>query len=115
MPAFLIVDEDQNFRDALAIGLRLDGHHAIGLADADEARAWLKTCVFDCCVVDAHLAGADELLETAAAGGLRAIAIGPYPDLLDAASPRHPRAQALAKPFRAIDLVARVVRSASAA
>jgi DNA-binding NtrC family response regulator len=115
MAAFLIVDEDQNFRDALAIALRLDGHHAIGLPDAETARAWLQACVFDCCVVDAHQPGADSLLERAADSGVRAIAMGPYPELLAAASPRHPRAGSLAKPFRASDLVARIERSASAA
>jgi DNA-binding NtrC family response regulator len=107
MAAFLIVDEDRNFRDALAIGLRLDGHHAVALADADEARTWITTLAFDCCLVDAHLPGADALLENAAASGLRAIATGPYADLLAAAAARHPRADALAKPFRAADLVAR--------
>jgi DNA-binding NtrC family response regulator len=115
MAAFLIVDEDQNFRDALAIGLRLDGHHAVALADAEGARTWIAALAFDCCLVDAHLPGADALLESAAASGLRAIATGPYADLLAAAAARHPRAEALAKPFRAADLVARVARPATAA
>jgi DNA-binding NtrC family response regulator len=115
MPAFLIVDEDRNFRDALAIGLRLDGHLAVAVADADAARAYLGAVRLDCCVVDAHLPEADEVLEVAAAHGLRAIATGPYAELLDAASARHPRAEALPKPFCARDLVARVERPASAA
>ncbi|HEX9308767.1 MAG TPA: hypothetical protein VF912_21845 [Anaeromyxobacter sp.] len=115
MPAFLIVDEDRNFRDALAIGLRLDGHIAVATGDAEDARARLAAGWFDCCLVDAHLAGADELLEIAARAGLRAIATGPYAELLTAAAARHPHAQALPKPFRAADLVARVQRAASAA
>ncbi len=61
MAAFLIVDEDRNFRDALAIGLRLDGHRALAVGDAEEARARLRDGGFDCCVVDAHLADADAL------------------------------------------------------
>ena len=116
MPAFLIVDEDRNFRDALAIGLRLDGHLAVAVADAEAARAQLGAARrFDCCVVDAHLPDADGVLEIAASRGLRAIATGPYPELLEAASARHPRAEALPKPFCARDLVARVERPASAA
>ncbi len=116
MAAFLIVDEDRNFRDALAIGLRLDGHLAVAVGDAEEARACLGAAWrFDCCLVDAHLAGADAVLEAAAARGLRAIATGPYPELLDAASARHPRAEALPKPFCANDLVARIERPASSA
>ncbi len=115
MAAFLIVDEDRSFRDALAIGLRLDGHDALALGDADDAQTRLRDGGFDCCLVDAHLPGADALLEIAAASGVRAIATGPYADLLEAAAARHPRAEALAKPFRACDLVSRVGRTASAA
>jgi len=112
MSAFLIVDEDRNFRDALAIGLRLDGHRALAVGDAEEARARLRDGGFDCCVVDAHLADADALFEIAAASGLRAIATGPHADLLEAAEARHPRAEALAKPFRAVDLVSRIASAA---
>ncbi len=115
MAAFLIVDEDRNFRDALAIGLRLDGHRAVAVGDAEDARARLRDDGFDCCVVDAHLPGADALLEMAATAGVRAIATGPYAELLEAASARHPRAVALAKPFRASDLVSRIARAATAA
>lgn len=115
MAVFLIVDEDRNFGRALAIGLRLDGHFAFALGDAEEARTRLGAGWFDCCVVDAHLPGADELLELAAGTGVRAIAIGPHPDLLEAAAARHPRAEALAKPFQAADLVARIGLAANAA
>jgi DNA-binding NtrC family response regulator len=115
MAVFLIVDEDRNFRHALAIGLRLDGHFAFAVADAEDARARLGAGWFDCCVVDAHLPGADALLEIAAAQGVRAVATGPYPDLLAAATARHPHARPLAKPFRAADLLAWVERAASAA
>jgi DNA-binding NtrC family response regulator len=108
MSGFLIVDGDRNFRDALAIALRLDGHLAVATGDTEVARAQLAVGWFDCCVADAHLPGADALLEIAAGAGLRAIATGPYPDLLAAAAARHPHAEAIAKPFRASDLVARV-------
>jgi DNA-binding NtrC family response regulator len=115
MPAFLIVDEDRNFRRSLVIGLRLEGHFAFAAGDADEAMARLSAGWFDCCVVDAHLPGADALLTVAADAGAYTFAMGPYPDLLEAAAARHPRAGALAKPFRAADLVARVDQAASAA
>ena len=114
MVAFLIVDEDRSFRDALAIGLRLDGHLALATGDVDVACERLRVVRFDCCLVDAHLPGADTLLEIAAGAGLRAIATSTHPDLLAAAATRHPNAEALPKPFRASDLVARV-ETASAA
>jgi DNA-binding NtrC family response regulator len=115
MAAFLIVDEDQNFRRSLVIGLRLDGHFAFAVGDAEAARTRLGAAWFDGCVVDAHMPGADALLELAAGTGARAFATGPYPDLLQAAQARHPRAEALAKPFRAAELLARMQRTASAA
>ena len=115
MLAFLIVDGDRNFRDALAISLRLDGHLAIATGESDEACERLRAIRFDCCLVDAHLSGADVLLEIASGAGLRAIATSPHMDLLRAAAARHPHADALAKPFGAADLVARAESRASAA
>jgi DNA-binding NtrC family response regulator len=115
MPAFLIVDEDRNFRRSLVIGLKLDGHFAFAAGDAEEARTRLGAVWFDCCVVDVHLPGADALLQMAAVAGAHTFATGPYPDLLEAAAARHPRAEALAKPFRATDLLARIERAASSA
>ena len=114
MVAVLIVDADRNFRDALAIGLRLDGHVAMAVADVDEACERLRAVRFDCCLVDAHLAGADALLEIAAGAGLQAIATSPYPELLAAAASRHPAARALAKPFGARELAGRVERRTAA-
>ena len=106
MAAFLIVDPDRAFREALAIALRLDGHDALGASSVDDARERISAARFDCCIVDAHLAEADALLETAAASGMRAVATGRYADLLAAAAARHPSARALLKPFRAADLAA---------
>ncbi len=108
MAAFLIVDADRAFRDALAIALRLDGHDALAAGTAEDARERLSAIRFDCCVVDAHLPGADPLLEAAAAAGIRAIATGRYADLLAASAKRHPNAATLAKPFRVADLAAHV-------
>lgn len=102
--SFLIADEDRNFREVLAIALRLDGHDVAVASSSDEARALLAARRFACCAVDAHLAGADAVLEAADAAGALAVATGPYPELLAAAAARHPRAALLAKPFRALDL-----------
>jgi DNA-binding NtrC family response regulator len=113
MVAFLIVDGDRNFRDALAIGLRLDGHLATATGDVDEACDRLRAIRFDCCLVDAHLPGADALLEIAAGAGLQAIATSPHPDLLAAAASRHPRAGALAKPFASGELIHQVALSSA--
>lgn len=115
MTAFLIVDGDRNFRDALGIELRLDGHYATTVGTVEEAQARLAAVRFDCCVVDAHLPDADALLEAAAESGLRAVAVGRYPELLAAAAVRHPHAATLPKPFRACELAARVDRGVTAA
>ena len=115
MVAFLIVDGDRNFRDALAIGLRLDGHPAVSTGDVEQASELLRSARFDCCLVDAHLPGAEALLEVAADAGVHAIAASPHPDLLEAAASRHPRAAAMVKPFQSMDLVARARQHASAA
>jgi DNA-binding NtrC family response regulator len=106
--SFLIVDEDRNHREALAIALRLDGHEVVVEQGAEDGRARLAARHFDCVVVDAWLAGADALLEAAARLGILAVATGAYPELLRAAAVRHPHAAALAKPFRAVELTARL-------
>ncbi len=110
MATFLIVDGDKNFREALAIALRLDGHVASATGTVEEARARLEAVRFDCLAVDAHLPGADALLEAAAKTGVRALATGRYPELLAASAARHPSAEMLPKPFRAADLAARARR-----
>jgi DNA-binding NtrC family response regulator len=115
MLAFLIVDGDRNFGEAVAIALRLDGHLALGTTDVDEACDRIRSHRFDCCLVDAHLPGADGLLEIAAGAGIRAIATSPHEDLLAFAAARHPHAEALAKPFGVGALVARAERHASLA
>lgn len=102
--SFLIVDEDRNFREALAIALRLDGHEAAVAATSEEGCTRLRERRFTCCVVDVHLIGADAVLETAAASDARAVATGPYAEILAAVSARHRHAAVLAKPFHAFDL-----------
>jgi DNA-binding NtrC family response regulator len=99
MATFLIVDSDRNFREALAIALRLDGHEAESAATADAALLALAAKPFACCVVDAHLVDADAVLDAATRAGARTIVTGPHADLLVHAARRHPRAEQLAKPF----------------
>ncbi len=103
--SFLIVDEDRNFREAVAIALRLDGHEAVAAATGDEALLRLGARLFACCVVDVHLAEADEVLAAAAAAGVLPVAAGPHPELLAAVAARHPAVVTLPKPYRAFDLV----------
>jgi DNA-binding NtrC family response regulator len=99
MATFLIVDGDRNFREALAIALRLDGHLAQVAPSAEDALTVLARTRVECCVVDAHLDDADAVLEAAARAGARTIVTGPYADLLQHAARRHPTVQPLAKPF----------------
>ncbi|HET8541335.1 MAG TPA: response regulator [Anaeromyxobacter sp.] len=115
MASFLIVDEDRNFREALAIALRLEGHEASAVGDAAAARARLASAALDCCLVDVHLRGADGLLEAACRAGARAFATGPHPDLVAAAARRHPGAGALPKPLSAREVEAAVAGGTRAA
>jgi DNA-binding NtrC family response regulator len=106
MASFLLVDGDRNFREALAIALRLDGHAVIGAATAEDALARLEreAGALDCCLVDAHLWDSDAVLDAAARAGVRTIVTGPHAELLEHATRRHPRAEPLAKPFGAAAL-----------
>jgi len=101
MAAYLIVDPDRNFREALAIALRLDGHAVTAAATSDEALAQLERGGRPCLVVDAHLWGVDAVLGAAARAGIRTVLTGPHADLLAHAARRHPFAEPLAKPFAA--------------
>ena len=107
MASFLLIDEDRNFREALAIALRLEGCEVASTSSAADARAALSLRSYDLCVVDLHLAGAEGLLAEVLARPLAVLMTGPHADLLDHAAARFPRAQVLEKPFRARDLLAR--------
>jgi DNA-binding NtrC family response regulator len=104
MASFLIVDGDRNFREALAIALRLDGHEVTGAATADEALTQLERGAHACVVVDAHLWEAEAVLAAAERARVRTVLTGPYADLLAHAARRHPNAEPLAKPFAAAAL-----------
>jgi DNA-binding response OmpR family regulator len=109
MSSFLLIDEDRNFREALAIELRLDGCQVASADSADGARSALSAARFDLCVVDLHLAGAEAFLAELSSLPLPVLVTGPHADLLASAAGRFPGALVLEKPFRARDLMARLV------
>ncbi len=102
--AYLIVDPDRNFREALAIALRLEGHEVRTASDASQARAQLELGGVSCCVADWGVDGIDQVLELATRAGVRTIVTGVHPALVDSTARRHPRTEALPKPFRAEEL-----------
>lgn len=102
--SYLIVDPDRNFREALAIALRLDGHEAVVAESAADGAAALQGRPVGWCLVDAHLQDAEQVLAAAERAGVRVVMTGPYADVLEAAGRRHPTALLLAKPIRPRDL-----------
>lgn len=102
--SFLIVDADRNFREALAISLRLDDHTVTVADSAEEGFSELARGSACCCLVDVHLPNAEALLDAAARAGVRVVMTGPYAELLTQFALRHPGVQLLAKPFRIVDL-----------
>jgi DNA-binding NtrC family response regulator len=104
--ALLLVDGDRNFREALAIGLRLDGVDVTAVGSVTDADTALQSSAWSLVVVDALLPGADALLERLAATGPgRVVATGTHPEILDRAASRH-RVRTLEKPFGARELQA---------
>lgn len=112
MATVLLIDGDRNFREALAIALRLDGCTVTSASVAAEALALLRRGGFDLCLVDLNVGGAEGLLAAATASPAPVLVTGPHPELLEAAARRHPRAQPLAKPFAVADLLARLASPA---
>lgn len=115
MASFLIVDGDRNFRETLAIALRLDGHEALVASSPEVALALLAGGSIECCLVDAHHPAADALLDAAEDARAIPFATARYPEMLAAIAARHPKVRTLSKPFRAADLEVAVVPGASAA
>ena len=101
---YLLVDADRNFREALAIALRLEGHDVRTASEGQEALAQLKLGGVACCVADWGVDGVDELLEAAVRSGVRTVVTGVHPSLVSSTARRHPRSEELAKPFRAEEL-----------
>src|SRR6266567_2757232 len=103
--ALLLTDGDRNFRQALAIALRLDGHRVAEADSVEAARRELAGGDVRWCIVDLRLAGAAELVgQLASDPRASVIATTVDPDLLAATLERHPEIAALEKPFRVEDL-----------
>ena len=103
--SFLIVDSDRNFREALAIALRLEGRMVVTAQSVSDALPILERGGIRCCVVDWAVEGADELLEAATRAGVHAILTGVHPTLVASTARRHARVEPLPKPFGAEALV----------
>jgi len=99
--SFLIVDADRNFREALAIALRLEGHAVLTASGPIEALPLLERGGVTCCVVDWCVEGTDELLEAATRSGARTVLTGVHPTLVASTARRHESVEALPKPFGA--------------
>ena len=108
MAPLLLVDGDRNFRQALAIALKLEGIDVASCGSADEALDWLALSQFRLCVVDCLAPGADRLLDELHGAAMGVIATCTYPELLSRAVRRHPRFGTLPKPFGARELAQRV-------
>jgi DNA-binding response OmpR family regulator len=114
MATVLLIDGDRNFREALAIALRLDGCAVVATGSAAEAAPILERGAFDLCLVDMNVDGLEGLMASAAARPVPLLVTGPYAELAEAAARRHPPAQALPKPFEAAVLLARLAAGADA-
>jgi DNA-binding NtrC family response regulator len=105
--AYLIVDADRNFREALAIALRLEGYTVLTASGPIEALPLLERGGVRCCVVDWCVEGTDELLEAATRASARTVLTGVHPALVASTARRHARVEALPKPFGAEALLVR--------
>jgi DNA-binding NtrC family response regulator len=110
MASVLLIDADRNFREALAIALRLDGCAVTAVRGGTEARDLVERGGFDLCLIDLKVKGVEVLLGAAVARRTPVLVTSPYPELLEAAARRYPPVQVLPKPFAASDLLARLAR-----
>jgi DNA-binding NtrC family response regulator len=115
MSSLLLIDGDRNFREALAIALRLEGCRVAATEDAVFGRLALSAGRYDVCVVDLNVSEAERLLDEASSGHVRVLLTGPHEDLLAKAAHRHPRVRVLPKPFQAAELLAHLEALAGAA
>lgn len=108
MASVLLIDGDRNFREALAVALRLDGCAVTCSPGAADGAAQLRRGPYDLCLVDLTLGGAEGLLAEAVTLGALVLVTGPYLELLESAVRRHRGLVALQKPVTAADLLARL-------
>ncbi len=106
MASVLLIDGDRNFREALAIALRLDGCAVTSAGCGAEALRLLERGGYDLCLVDLNVSEVEGVLGAAAANPTPILVTGPYSDLLEAAARRYPPVRALPKPFAAAELLA---------
>jgi DNA-binding response OmpR family regulator len=112
MASVLLIDGDRNFREALAIALRLDGCTVTATGGGGEVLDLLERGGFDLCLVDLNVNGVDGLLGAATATRTPVLVTGPYSELLEVAARRYPPVEALPKPFATSDLLVRLARLA---
>lgn len=105
--AFLLVDADRNFREALAIALRLDGHVVLTASGPTDALPLLARGDVRCCVVDWCVEQTDALLEAATRAGARTVLTGVHASLVASTARRHAQVEPLPKPFGAEALLQR--------
>lgn len=106
MVTLLLVDADHNFRETLAIALRLDGIVVRSLAGADEALPVVDNLTYDFALVDCLLPGADRLVARLVRDGrTRVIATSAHGEVIGEALRRHPGLVTLPKPFRTHELL----------
>jgi DNA-binding response OmpR family regulator len=111
MAALVVADADRNFREAIAIALRLDGFQVVAAESAEDALTRIAEGGISGCVLDAHLAGAESLLASARGARLRVVLVGPYPDILERLARRHPGTEIVPKPLAVGELAARFARA----
>ncbi|AKU89674.1 response regulator [Vulgatibacter incomptus] len=123
MLSVLLVDDEANFRRALAIAMRLDGHLVFETSNTADARAALERGAFDAVVINLLLQDGDALVlagfltgriaeRLSAAPGLPfPVLCSPHPEALRAARKQVPTALQLERPFTASALTD-LVRSA---
>lgn len=103
--AYLLVDADRNFREALAIALRLEGLTVLTASGSLEALSLLERGGVRCCVVDWCVENSDELLDAALRAGVRTVLTGVHASLVASTARRHARVEPLPKPFGAEALI----------
>jgi DNA-binding NarL/FixJ family response regulator len=111
----LLADDDEGFRNSMAVLLRRDGYVVDVVGAADEAISRLSNEQYDLLIMDLRMPGNDELellKATAAGAGLPVIVVTGYPSVPTAVEAvRCSAVDYLVKPF-AFDELVRAVRRA---
>jgi DNA-binding NtrC family response regulator len=108
MPPLLLVDPDRNFRQALAIALRLDGYTVETASTVEEALGIVARAPVGGCAADCLLPDVDRLFTQLEASSVPAVAVSNHPEFLREVTKRHPFLVTLEKPFRPAELATRL-------